>query len=119
LENPIVASLVISALGMPLLFLALAFFYAMLSLMTSGIQDRLPMLASRDEPGDQSEEDEALQRAAAIAVAMARADAEGRTSLVHPPAAAAEAQTPSPWWLLHHQRQLGAGSNTGRIVSSQ
>ncbi len=94
--------LVITAVGMTLLFLALAFFYGLLSLLTAAIQDRSrePERNAATEPA----EEEARLQAAALAVALARAEAELTAS---PTTGEATASLPvSPWWALHHQRRL-------------
>jgi Na+-transporting methylmalonyl-CoA/oxaloacetate decarboxylase gamma subunit len=115
LENPVVAALVISIIGMPLLFLALALFYGLLSLMTSVIRDSaaLPARPAQEEtvPG----EDTARLQAVALAVAIARARGEQAPG----PAGVgvgdgtARGQV-SSWWTLHHQRQITAGRNRRR-----
>jgi hypothetical protein len=106
MEEPLPIVLVISAIGMILLFLSLVLFYGLLSLLTSVTQDRAAAGApSHAEPAG---EPETMLRAAAIAVAMARAEAEHDFSPVDSPAAtelAGRGQI-SPWWALHHQRQM-------------
>jgi Na+-transporting methylmalonyl-CoA/oxaloacetate decarboxylase gamma subunit len=116
LENPIAAALIISVLGMPLLFLALAFFYGLLSLMTSAIGERQATPPARPvEAETVPGEDQVLLQAAALAVAFARAEAE-QTSIPGPVGVEDEAvsQHVSPWWTLHHQRQLTSGRNPRR-----
>ena len=113
MDSPLVVALVISAIGITLLFLALAFFYGLLSLMTSAIQDRSSASPAQEEGGP---DDNALLQAAAIAVAMARSQAERGSSPISRPTED-DATVPghvSPWWALHHQRQLTPGSNTRR-----
>jgi Na+-transporting methylmalonyl-CoA/oxaloacetate decarboxylase gamma subunit len=110
LYTPIAAALIISALGMPLLFLALAFFYGLLSLMTSAIAERQAPPAAPEAAETAPAEDQVLLQAAALAVALARAEAE-QTSSLGPVGVQDEAvsQHVSPWWTLHHQRQLTSG----------
>ena len=124
MESPIAAALVITAIGMTLLFLALAFFYGLMALMTSVIQDRPAARASSTEqeegPGEArpvGPSEDALLRAAAIAVAVARAEAEQGFNLVGTPAQEEAAATSllSPWWALHHQRQLALHSDRRRV----
>ena len=105
--NPIAAALIISILGMPLLFLALAFFYGLLSLMTSVIGERQAPPAGPVETEPTPAEDQVLLQAAALAVALARAEAE-QTSIPGPVSVEDEAVSrhSSPWWTLHHQRHL-------------
>lgn len=105
--------LMISVVGMTLLFLALAFFYSLLSLLTAAIRDRSP---GAEHAAAEPAEDETLLQAAALAVALARAESELTTG---PTGASVrdEAATPlavSPWWALHHQRQLASHANTRR-----
>ena len=124
MESPIAAALVITAIGMTLLFLALAFFYGLMALMTSVIKDRPAARASSTEreegPGAArpvGHSEDALLRAAAIAVAIARAEAEQGLNLVGTPAQEEAAATSllSPWWALHHQRQLALHSDRRRV----
>jgi Na+-transporting methylmalonyl-CoA/oxaloacetate decarboxylase gamma subunit len=106
MEEPLPVALVISAIGMTLLFLSLVLFYGMLSLLTFVTQERVTSDASPEaEPVGESE---TMLRAAAIAVAMARAEAERGPSPAGSPATAEIAgRGPiSPWWALHHQRQM-------------
>lgn len=114
MDDPIVASLAITLIGMPLLFLALGFFYLMLSLMTARIKAR-PLLTteSAGQVVDASEEDGEMLRAAAMAVALARAEAEQGLVLSGLDEATAGEVT-SAWWMLHHQRQLALNPNTRR-----
>jgi len=106
MEEPLPIVLVISAIGMILLFLSLVLFYGLLSLLMSVTRDRAAAGApSQAEPEG---EPETMLRAAAIAVAMARAEAEHGPSPVGSPATveiAGRGQI-SPWWALHHQRQM-------------
>jgi hypothetical protein len=125
-------SLGITAIGMTLLFLALAFFYGLLSLMTSVMQDRRlppePQAAGRRKAAQglqaakELESDRAAaeagpglvrRRAAAIAVALARAEAAATGPAPRPPAPQ-EAGPASAWWALHHQRRLQPGTRRQR-----
>jgi hypothetical protein len=106
MEEPLPVALVISAIGMTLLFLSLVLFYGLLSLLTSVTQKRATSGASPEaEPVG---EPETMLRAAAIAVAMARAEAEARPGPAGSPATAeiADRGQPSSWWALHHERQM-------------
>lgn len=101
-------ALAITAIGMTLLFLSLAFFYGLLSLMASAIQDRQP----GEDPGRAPEaitsaEEAAPLRAAAIAVAMARAETDRLSLSAGSQALETPLPHPGPWWTLHHQRSLG------------
>jgi Na+-transporting methylmalonyl-CoA/oxaloacetate decarboxylase gamma subunit len=123
-ESPIAAALVITAIGMTLLFLALAFFYGLMALMTAVVKDRpavrAPSTEQEEGPGEAvpaGHGADALLRAAAIAVAVARAEAEQGFNLVGIPAqeGTAAADLLSPWWALHHQRQLALHSDRRRV----
>lgn len=100
-------ALAITALGMTLLFLTLAFFYGLLSTMARFIEDRRPgssdVVATAPDAGDAG----AALRAAAIAVALARSHAEERTVSREAPPQAGSSPDMSPWWAVHHQRRLG------------
>ena len=116
-------SLGITAIGMTLLFLALAFFYGLLSFMTAAMQERrvpppagrqaaegLPAVgAAEGAPG------KTRRRAAAIAVALARAEAEAAAT--RPATGSSDPQAEnqvSAWWSLHHQRAMVQQSGTRR-----
>jgi len=116
LEQPLVVVLVVSAIGMTLLFLALAFFYGLLSLMASVVKDR-PSVPESPAEGGVAGEREAMVRAAAIAVALARAEAEGHAGTAGGLAGWAPRGGPgvSAWWALHHQRQLADGQQRRKI----
>jgi Na+-transporting methylmalonyl-CoA/oxaloacetate decarboxylase gamma subunit len=109
LEDSLVTALIITAIGMTLLFLSLALFYGLLSLMTALLRER-----SAEADGARAREGEqaagpgagkgARLRAAALAVALARAEAEQGTGLV--PGDEVRGEAVSSWWALHHQRRL-------------
>jgi hypothetical protein len=106
MEEPLLVALVISAIGMTLLFLSLVLFYGLLSLLTSVTRERATAGASPEaEPVGEAE---TMLRAAAIAVAMARAEAEpgpGPAALPATEESAGRGQV-SPWWAFHHERQM-------------
>jgi hypothetical protein len=106
MEEPLAVALVISAIGMTLLFLSLVLFYGLLSLLTSVTQKRATSGASPE--AEAAGEPETMLRAAAIAVAMARAEAEPGPSPAGSRATVgiADRGQISPWWALHHQRQM-------------
>jgi Na+-transporting methylmalonyl-CoA/oxaloacetate decarboxylase gamma subunit len=123
MENPLVTVLMITVLGMGLLFLALAFFYGLLSAMARGLKDRAlrSPQAPATCPEDAGEEEgrslaETRLKAAAVAIALARARVQASPpGGPAPPAEALPAtQPPSAWWSLHHQRRLASGSSRGR-----
>jgi Na+-transporting methylmalonyl-CoA/oxaloacetate decarboxylase gamma subunit len=91
MNDPIVIALVVSGIGMLTLFLALAFLYGLMYLMTALIQDR----PQEQEAGSRK------WRAAAIAVALACAEQD-----LSPAGALETESATSAWRALHHQRQL-------------
>ena len=117
MDDPLTTSLVVSGIGMLLLFLALALLCGLMYLMTALIKDRPE--AEEQEPrgekrGARSEERETrlkAQRAAAIAVALARAELEMSSSGAPE---AGEASDLSAWRAFHHQRQLTLNRSTRR-----
>jgi hypothetical protein len=108
LNSALTQALVIAAIGLPLLFLSLGLFYVVLSLIAR-IQDKRvaePHPAVTGSAG--LEADLAAQRAAAIAVALARAAAEQAPSRGEATRAIETRQEgASTWWTIRHQRQLG------------
>ncbi|MEJ2211094.1 MAG: OadG family protein [Anaerolineae bacterium] len=118
-ENSWMTVLIITVLGMGLLFLALAFFYALLGAMARLLQDRAEAstaVVTQAVPEAAGGEEEARLQAAAVAVALARAGLG--TPGVRAAAVLAEesAGVPSPWWSLHHQRRLGRETRSGRSL---
>jgi Na+-transporting methylmalonyl-CoA/oxaloacetate decarboxylase gamma subunit len=116
-DHPLAVSLSITAIGMTLLFLALVFFYALMSLMMSAMQER-PSRKDMAEPAEKPVGDAAMLQAAAIAVALSRAEAE---QALEPSAVPVQVETVvqpavSPWWILHHHRQLVPPSNARRSL---
>jgi hypothetical protein len=122
LNNSLLMALVISAVGMTLLFLSLVVFYGLLVLLTAIVKDG-PMGVTRQKAkrmgsgaGEANDEQkDALIQAAAVAIALARAEAEEGSSLgalVIPKEAAAD-QPVSVWWSLYHHRQI-CGTPSGR-----
>lgn len=107
MDNLVVMALVVSAVGMFLLFVALVFLYGMMYLMTAVLKDPTPEPAPpAEESGTDAVDKAVVWRAAAAAVALARAEHELRSA--HPSVAgeAAEGGAVSPWWALHHSRRL-------------
>jgi Na+-transporting methylmalonyl-CoA/oxaloacetate decarboxylase gamma subunit len=117
LENSVATALVITVIGMTLLFLSLLLFYGLLSLLTATVKDRpSPVAESASAPTQASAEEVTVLRAAAIAIALARAEAEQGAGLTAAPpldVAGTEGQT-SPWWAFHHQRQLARQGDARR-----
>ena len=105
MENPLTTSLVISAIGISLLFLSLVLFYGILSLLTAITRERAKE-TERQESEEHGPEHRALQ-AAAIAIALARIDtALGPGSAAQAAGASAGAPDTTSWWSVHHQQRL-------------
>lgn len=110
--------LVISGIGMLLLFLALGLLYGLMVLMTGLIKDRPPAEeaeCNEQEAGDSQQGVELeRRRVAAIAVSLARAEQElspiGTLAVGEP----TTSRHGSPWWAFHHQRQLALVPRTRR-----
>ena len=108
MDDPLGTSLIVTGIGMLVLFLALAFLTGLMYLMTALIKDRTSVTdPMAEEPRDVKPTQEAALRAAMIAVALARAERE--LSSVDGPDKAASA-----WRTLHHQRQLTRNIRTTR-----
>ena len=111
-------TLVITAIGMSLLFLSLVLFYGIISLLTAVTRERPATPSGRTDGAEGQQdapEDRALQ-AAAIAIALARAEAERRTGF------ASDSVIPTfgdrdvtPWWSLHHQHRLAENRKPRRL----
>jgi Na+-transporting methylmalonyl-CoA/oxaloacetate decarboxylase gamma subunit len=123
LDNSLLTALIISLVGMTLLFLSLILFYGLLLLLAAVFKDRPatlpPQAAEAKDTGDRERhegQDEALIRAAIVAVALARAEAEvvTRPAVVVAPEGAAAGRPVSAWWSLHHQRQITTNPDTRR-----
>jgi Na+-transporting methylmalonyl-CoA/oxaloacetate decarboxylase gamma subunit len=99
MTNPLVAALTVSGIGMLMLFVAMGLLYGLMYGMTALIKDDRP--ASPNRGGDPTSSPRETQIAAAIAVALARAEREMSTA-----DAPQVKETNSAWWRLHHQRQL-------------
>jgi Na+-transporting methylmalonyl-CoA/oxaloacetate decarboxylase gamma subunit len=121
MENSLVISLAVTGIGMLALFLALALLYGMMYGMTALIRER-PKAGDgeRESMGGgerkAAEEDGAMQRrAAAIAVALARAECELCATGLPGAEDSAGPRAPSAWWALHHSRQLAPHLPTRRV----
>jgi Na+-transporting methylmalonyl-CoA/oxaloacetate decarboxylase gamma subunit len=109
LENSLAIALVITAIGMTLLFLSLVLFYGIIALLTAVTRER-----PRKPPGGAVAVEElgnALERralqAAAIAVSLARAEAEQSHGAPGDlPSLASGDRDVTPWWSMHHQHRL-------------
>jgi hypothetical protein len=116
-DNSLVIVLILSAIGMSLLFLSLVLFYGIISLLTAATRERSAASAGRttgakaqaDEPTDQA------LRAAAVAIALARAKAKGQTARAGSSVTVASGgRELTPWWSLHHQRRLAEKGKSRR-----
>jgi Na+-transporting methylmalonyl-CoA/oxaloacetate decarboxylase gamma subunit len=108
--SPLSTSLIVTGIGMLMLSLALTFLYGLMYLMTAVLKDRPPRrgpAAGVEKPDEPGREDRL--RAAAIAVALARAELERGAA-----GAPAAGETVSAWWAFHHQRQLMPRTRTRR-----
>ena len=111
MDTPLVISLIVSGIGMLLLFLALAFLGGLMYLMTAFIKDRPkpappsspPTLGGKEDATSKGTEERGLmqRRAAVIAVALAHAEQRLSATAVPPVEEAATA-----WQTLHRHRQL-------------
>ena len=121
MDSAITSALVIALIGMTLLFLSLIFFYGMLSLLTAVVKDRAASGRQKGEgsrgEGETGARPEEVLWAAAIAVALARAETEGRSdvTVAAVPGVTGAEPAASPWWSLHHQRQLGSHPSVRRV----
>jgi Na+-transporting methylmalonyl-CoA/oxaloacetate decarboxylase gamma subunit len=109
LESSLATTLVITAIGMSLLFLSLVLFYGIISLLTAVTKQRPAKTWARMDGATEPKAPPQVRalRAAAIAIALARAESEAsparhRDAVVLTPGD----RTVSPWWQLHHQHQL-------------
>lgn len=100
MDNPLIISLVVTGIGMLMLFLALTLLYGLMYLMMAFIKDRAVAGAEERRSKEAGEWAAMRRRAAVIAVALARAEQELSAS---PPEAEAGL---SPWRQYHHHRLL-------------
>lgn len=100
MESPLVTALVVSGIGLVVLFLALAALYGLMLLMTWALRDRPASPDARAREAVPLVSDARLQ-AAAVAIALARAEDEAGAAGVP-----SGEEPGSRWWSLHHQRQL-------------
>ena len=129
MDDPLTISLVVTGIGMLMLFLALAVLYGLMVLMTR-MTDIRGLIKERPEAetgeqgskgagGRRQEARDGKRRAAVIGVALARA--ERKLSEAGAPGAEEAASSwhasswrVSPWRALHHQRQLTPSLRTRR-----
>jgi Na+-transporting methylmalonyl-CoA/oxaloacetate decarboxylase gamma subunit len=135
MDNPLVISLAVTGIGMLMLFLALAALCGLMYLMTWMTNIRAPIeewpeagageqgrRGAEEQKGKGAEAERVMRRkAAAIAVALARAERElgpsGSPCPIGAPGAeeSASPQHVSAWRALHHQRQLTRNLPARRI----
>ncbi len=117
MDQDLASALVISAVGIALLFLALALFYGLLVLLAALFKDRASAGVAgsvRAEPAPES--GDALALVAALGVALARAEAEWAPGPNLGPGGEASSGTRavSTWWALHHQRNIAQRPDSRR-----
>ena len=104
MDNPLTTALVVSGIGLLLLFAALAFLYGLIYAMTAFIKDRPDVEEEGSAPAAGADRGaaRAKRRAAVVAVALARAQLQSS------PAGSPEAEIGiGPWGQYHRHRQLG------------
>jgi hypothetical protein len=117
LENPLVTALVITAIGVSLLFLSLVLFYGIISLLTAVTRERPKKAHDGANAGEERKDapGQGALQAAAIAIALARAGAkQGPGALNGVPASAPSERDVTQWWSLHHQHRLADKRTRGR-----
>jgi hypothetical protein len=118
LESSVTTAVAITIVGMTLLFLTLVFFYGLMVLLTAVLKDPQTVAEHLDGDGEsEPKQQEALLRAAAIAVVMARAETEKWSGGSTSPAQGVwdGPQPASPWWTYHHQRRLRPDARTRKL----
>ncbi len=110
------STLLVTVIGMAVVFVAMSLFFASMHLLTALAKDKpeQPVQPTEDNaptpPPAASDDSSIRRRAAAVAVALARAQLERR-----PPAADAGSPEATPWGDYYRQRQLRP-SGRGRIA---
>ena len=104
MQDPLRISLIVTGIGMAALFLALFVLYCLMYLMTALLRDQPPKTTVPTETDEsQAGLDTARLTAAAIAVALARAETDLIETLASTPSS-----KHSHWRALHRQRQLSS-----------
>jgi len=104
MDNPLTTALVVSGIGLLMLFAALAFLYGLIYAMTAIIKDRPDVEKKESAPAAGADRGtaRAKRRVAVVAVALARAELESSQ------ASSPEAEVGiSPWGQYHRYRLLG------------
>ncbi len=105
MASRLVTALVVSGLGMLMLFVAMLLLYGLMYGMTVLIKDRPPARGQgvrTTGDGDSRVAMAGKREAAVVATALARAEEE----MSEVGAQKATEETVSAWWMLHHHRQL-------------
>ena len=108
MDNPLVTVLVISVIGMSLLFLSLVLFYGIISLLTAVTRDRssIPSASTDSVEVQKDVPTDRVLRAALVAIALARAEAQKAGKARGSVSLASGDCDVTPWWSLHHQQRL-------------
>jgi len=120
MDDPLTISLVVTGIGMLMLFLALALLYGLMVLMTRmtdvrGLIKEQPEAETGEQGSRGAREQELVKwRAAVIGVALARAEQQLSEVSALGAEEAASSWRVSPWRALHHQRQLTPSLRTRR-----
>ena len=120
MDDPLTISLIVTGIGMLMLFLALALLYGLMVLMTRmtairGLGKERPEAELGEQGGRGAREQELMKRrAAVIGVALARAEQQLGGAGAPGGEEAASSGRASPWRALHHQRQLTSSLRTRR-----
>lgn len=115
MENSLGLTLLITAIGMSLLFLSLVLFYGIISLLTAVTGERPSTHSGSADSatGSVAGIDVSALQAAAIAIALARAAAEGGAG--GPILPGASDRDVTTWWSLHHQHRLAEAGKPRRL----
>ena len=106
----LVTAFTVTGIGMLILFLALTCLYGLMYLMTAFLKDRVETGAEAQRSRDATGQSTMRQRAAVVAVALARAELE-----LSPDGAAGGQEVGNAWRLLHRYRQLGLNLRQRRV----
>lgn len=112
MKDTLSTSLIVSGIGMLMLFLAMVLLYGLMYGMTALLRDRESAESAGSTAGSVPQRAEnGKQKAAAIALALARAELEA-----HPLVPSEGRTESSPWRQYHHHRSL---SHPGERGTSQ
>ena len=109
MDDTVVVALLISAVGLSLLFVALLLLYGLMVALTAVARDRVPSPGPTTPapagPAPAGDDQVRRAQAAVVAVALARAEREQRAAVPPEPVGGW-----SPWRQFHAQRLLGRGA---------